>query len=86
MDKKRKTPSKTIESKLIPFQEVDFYRDAFAQWLEKSTAGKEARSAFFALWALDIFSRVNASALDKEVARARRTLQRFLNSTYKPDK
>ena len=69
----------------ITYKEVDFYRDKFAEWLTEK-AGKEARSAFIALWAIEIFSRVNVSAFDKEVARARRTLRRFLKQTYKPDK
>ena len=68
----------------ITYKEVDFYRDKFAEWLTEK-AGKEARSAFFALWAIEIFSRVNVSTFDKEVARARRTLQKFLQLTFKPE-
>jgi len=66
----------------ITYKEVDFYRDKFAEWLTDK-AGKEARSAFFALWAIEIFSRVNVSTFDKEVARARRTLKKFLKVAYK---
>jgi len=68
----------------ITYKEVDFYRDTFAEWLTEK-AGKEARSAFFALWAIEIFSRVNVSTFDKEVARARRTLRKFLQLTFKPE-
>jgi len=68
----------------ITYKEVDFYRDKFAEWLTEK-AGKEARSAFFALWAIEIFSRVNVSTFDKEVARARRTLRKFLQLTFKPE-
>jgi len=67
----------------ITYKEMDFYRDKFAEWLTEK-AGIEARSAFFALWAIEIFSRVNVSAFDKEVARARRTLKKFLQNTFKP--
>ncbi len=81
MDGKRKT-SKTQPE--ISYREVDFYRDKFAEWLT-TKAGNEARAAFFALWAMEIFSRVNVSMLDSEVARVRRTLQKFLRHTYKPD-
>ncbi len=81
MNAKEKTAKKQRE---ITFREVDFYRDRFAEWLTIK-GGKEARGAFFALWALEIFSRVHISIFDKEVERARRTLQRFLNSTYKPE-
>jgi len=85
MTTKRKTKLKTIESQpTITFKELEFYREKFAEWLTEK-GGKEARGAFFALWAIEIFSRVNVSALDKEVARARRTLQKFLNHTYKPE-
>ena len=69
----------------ITYKEVDFYRDKFAEWLT-TNFGKEARGALFALWAIEIFSRVNVSIFDKEVQRARHTLQKFLNHTYKPDK
>jgi hypothetical protein len=82
MNAKRKT-SENIQDQ-ITYKEVDFYRDKFAEWLT-SKAGKEARGAFFALWAIEIFSRVNVSTFDKEVGRARRTLQNFLNTTYKPE-
>ncbi len=81
MNAKRKSTKKQTE---ITFREVDFYRDRFAEWLT-GKGGKEARGAFFALWALDIFSRVNVSTLDKEVARTRSTLKKFLNSTFKSD-
>jgi len=85
MNAKRKTQRKVKEIQTeITFREVDFYRDKFAEWLT-TKAGKEARSAFFALWALGIFSRVNISIFDKEVARARRTLQNFLKNTFKPE-
>ena len=85
MDRKRKTQGKIIQRQpTITYREVDFYRDKFAEWLT-TKVGIEARGAFFALWALEIFSRVNVSTLDKEVARVRRTLQKFLNFTYKPD-
>ena len=69
----------------ITYKEVDFYREKFAEWLT-TLAGKEARGAFFALWAIEIFSRVSISTFDKEVKRARRTLQNFLNFKYDPDK
>jgi len=82
MNAKRKT-SKPQHP--ITYKEVDFYRDKFAEWLT-TNASKEARSAFFALWAIEIFSRVNISIFDKEVSRARNTLQKFLNSIYKIDK
>ena len=86
MNAKRKTQGKTKNKQAeITFKEVDFYRDRFAEWLT-TQAGKEARAAFFALWAIEIFSRVNISAFDREVARARKTLQRFLNAIYKPVK
>ena len=85
MNTKRKTPGKTAaKQEAISYKEVDFYRDKFAEWLT-STAGKEARSAFFALWAIEIFSRLNVSMFDKEVGRARQTLQKFLKHTYKSD-
>ena len=82
MNAKRKTQDK--EQSPITYKEVDFYRDKFAEWLTFN-ASKEARSAFFALWAIEIFSRVNVSTFDKEVARARKTLQKFLQHTYKHD-
>ena len=78
MNAKRKT-TKQAE---ITYKEVDFYRDKFAEWLTEK-AGKEARSAFFALWAIEIFSRLNISMFDKEVERARNTLKKFLGITYK---
>ena len=82
MNAKRKTPGKTAaKQEAISYKEVDFYRDRFAEWLT-ATAGKEARGAFFALWAIEIFSRVNVSTFDKEVARARHTLQKFLKFIY----
>ena len=81
MNTKGKTKQRQTE---ITFKEVDFYREKFAEWLT-TLAGKEARAAFFALWAIEIFSRVNISTFDKEVSRARRTLQKFLKNTYKPD-
>lgn len=81
MNAKRKAQQRQAE---ITFKEVDFYREKFAEWLT-AQAGKEARAAFFALWAIEIFSRVNISTFDKEVARARRTLQKFLHQAYKPD-
>ena len=82
--KTRKTQSKTSKAQPpITYKEVDFYRDKFAEWLT-TNASQEARSAFFALWAIEIFSRVNISIYDKEVARARSSLQKFLNSTFKP--
>ena len=85
MNAKHKTQSKTEKRQPeITYKEVDFYRDKFAEWLT-AKAGKEARSAFFALSAIEIFSRVNVSAFDKEVARARRTLQKFLRTTHLPD-
>jgi hypothetical protein len=85
MNTNRKTTSKTAnKQETITFKEVDFYRDRFAEWLT-AKAGKEARGAFFALWAIEIFSRVNISTFDREVARARRTLQRFLHQIYKPE-
>ena len=80
MNEKRKTTKQTE----ITYKEVDFYRDKFAEWLT-AKAGNEARSAFFALWAIEIFSRLNISMFDKEVARARRTLRNFLQQTYEPD-
>ena len=79
-----KTPKHSPDFVKVTFQEVDSYRDKFAEWLTDK-AGKEARGAFFALWAIEIFSRVNVSTFDKEVARARRTLQKFLRHTYKPE-
>ena len=79
MNAKGKTEKRQAE---ITFKEVDFYREKFAEWLT-AQAGKEARGAFFALWAIEIFSRVNISTFDKEVTRARRTLQRFFNITYR---
>ena len=86
MNTKSKTSKKTKTKQAeITYKEVDFYREKFAEWLTEK-AGKEARSAFFALWAIEIFSRVNISMFDKEVARARRTLQEFTLSTYKPNK
>lgn len=85
MNTKRKTRSKSAgKQPIITFKEVDFYRDRFAEWLT-TQAGKEARGAFFALWAIEIFSRVNINTFDREVARARRTLQKFLQHTYKPE-
>ena len=81
MNAKGKTPKRQAE---ITFKEVDFYREKFAEWLT-AKAGKEARGAFFALWAIEIFSRVNISTFDREVARARRTLQKFIGSAYKVD-
>jgi hypothetical protein len=85
MDRKRKTQVRTTQAQpIITYREVDFYRDKFAEWLT-TKAGIEARGAFFALWAIEIFSRVNVSTLDREVARVRRTLQKFLNHTYEPD-
>lgn len=85
MNTNRKGKRKLIEKQpTISYKEVDFYREKFAEWLT-TKAGKEGRSAFFALWAIEIFSRVNISIFDKEVTRARRTLQRFLHCTYKPD-
>jgi len=85
MSTKGKTQGKTHKPQTtITYKEVDFYRDKFAEWLTEKV-GKEARSAFFALWAIEIFSRVNVSTFDKEVARARRTLQKFLQQDYKPD-
>jgi hypothetical protein len=85
MNTKHKATSKTAgKESTISYKEVDFYRDRFAEWLT-AQAGKEARGAFFALWAIEIFSRVNISTFDREVARARRTLQKFLNATYKPE-
>jgi len=83
MNTKRKTQSN--EQSPITYKEVDFYRNKFAEWLT-ATAGKEARSAFFALWAIEIFSRLNISMFDKEVARARRTLQKFLNVVHASDR
>ena len=81
----RKTEGKTKDKQIeITYKEVDFYREKFAEWLA-TQAGKEARGAFFALWAIEIFSRVNMSTFDKEVSRARRALQKFLHHTYKPD-
>ena len=81
----RKTEGKTKDKQIeITYKEVDFYREKFAEWLA-TQAGKEARGAFFALWAMEIFSRVNVSVFDREVAPARRTLQNFLNFTFKPD-
>jgi len=86
---KRKSQSKTTKTlstitySTITYKEVDFYTQKFAEWLTEK-AGHEARSAFFALWAMEVFSRANVSAVDKEVARARRTLRKFLNVTYKP--
>ena len=68
----------------ITYKEVDFYRYKFAEWLTEK-AGKEARSAFFALWAIEIFSRVNVRTFAKGDARARRTLQKFLQLTFKPE-
>ena len=86
MNANRKTQRRTEKKQTeITYKEVDFYRDKFAEWLTLN-AGKEARSAFFALWAIEIFSRVNVSTFDKEVARARRTLRKFLKQTYKPNK
>lgn len=86
MNANRKNQSKTNQTQpAITYKEVDFYRDKFAEWLT-TNAGKEARSAFFALWAIDIFSRLNVSMFDKEVARARHTLQGFLKSTYYQEK
>ncbi len=83
MSTKRKTKIKTADKQpTITFKEVDFYRDKFAEWLT-TQAGKEARGAFFALWAIEVFSRVNISTFDREVARARRTLQKFLKHTFK---
>lgn len=85
MNADRKTSKKTEKKQAeITYKEVDFYRDKFAEWLTDK-AGKEARSAFFALWAIEIFSRVNITMFDKEVARARRTLKKFLKHTYKPE-
>jgi hypothetical protein len=81
MNTKRKIEKKQPE---ITYKEVDFYRDKFAEWLADKY-GKEAKSAFFALWAIEIFSRFDVSAFDEEVARARQTLQKFLQHTYKPD-
>jgi hypothetical protein len=83
MNAKRKSKNTKLQT-TIPYKEVDFYRDKFAEWLTDK-AGKEARSAFFALWAIEVFSRVNISMFDKEVARARSTLQKFLRHTYKSD-
>jgi hypothetical protein len=85
MNAKQKAQGKTTDKEsTISYKEVDFYRDRFAEWLT-AKAGKEARGAFFALWAIEIFSRVNISTFDREVARARRTLQRFLHQIYKPE-
>jgi len=85
MNAKRKTQSKTSKIQpAITYMEVDFYRDKFAEWLADK-AGKEARSAYYALWAIEIFSRLNVSMFDKEVAHARHTLQKFLQHAYKPD-
>ena len=85
MNAKHKTERKTENKQAeITYKEVDFYRDKFAEWLT-AKVGKEALSAFFALWAIEIFSRLNVSMFDKEVARARRTLQKFLQHTYKPE-
>ena len=86
MNAKRNTKGKTEKAQSeVTYKEVDFYREKFAAWLT-TQAGKEARGAFFALWAIEIFSRLNISMFDKEVTRARRTLQKFLNSKYEPDK
>jgi hypothetical protein len=85
MDTKRKNESKNAKMQsAISYKEVDFYRDKFAEWLTEK-AGKEARSAFFALWAIEIFSRFDVSAFDEEVARARQALRKFLQHSYKPD-
>ena len=85
MNAKRKAQRKTEKKQAeITYKEVDFYRDKFAEWLTDK-AGKEARSAFFALWAIEIFSRLNISMFDREVSRARHTLQKFLQHTYKPE-
>lgn len=86
MNTKRKAQGKT-HSKQVPisYNEVDFYRDRFAEWLITSPDGNEARGAFFALWALEIFSRVNVSAYDNEVARARRTVQKFLKVKFRAE-
>lgn len=86
MDAQRKTQNKNEKKQTeISYKEVDFYRDKFAEWLT-TKVGKEARSAFFALWAIEIFSRVNISMFDKEVSRARHTLQKFLQNNYEQDK
>ena len=85
MNAKRKTQEKAEQKQPeITYKEVDFYRDKFAEWLTEK-ASKEARSAFFALWAIEIFSRLNISMFDREVSRARGTLQKFLQHTYKPE-
>jgi hypothetical protein len=85
MDTKRKNESKNAKMQsAISYKEVDFYRDKFAEWLTEK-AGKEARSAFFALWAIEIFSRFDVSAFDEEVARARQTLQKLLKSIHVPE-
>jgi len=85
MDTKRKSEGNNTEKQSeITYKEVDFYRDKFAEWLTEK-AGNEARSAFFALWVIEIFSRFDVNTFDKEIARARRTLQKFLNASYKPN-
>ena len=85
MNTKRNAQRKTEKQQAeITYKEVDFYRDKFAEW-PTVNASKEARSAFFALWAIEIFSRVRVSTFDKEVARARRTLQKFLGTSSNPD-
>lgn len=85
MNEKRRIQNQNVETQPeITYKEVDFYRDKFAEWLTEN-AGSETRSAFFALWVIEIFSRFNVSAFDEEIARARHTLQKFLQHTYEPE-
>jgi hypothetical protein len=80
-----KTPKHSPDYVQVTFREVDAYRVRFAAWLE-SLAGKQAKAAYYGLQLLELVSRYDVTLQgEREVERARRSLAKLLDYTYKPE-
>lgn len=83
--KTRKTKKTTPTFVPVTFREAYAYSGKFADWLEKH-AGKQAKSAYYGLQLLEVVSRLDVTLQGKtEVERARRSLQKLLDYTYRPE-
>lgn len=83
--KTRKTKQTAPAFVPVSFREVYGYQDKFVEWLERQ-GGKQAKAAFYGLQYLDIASRNGVTEKgQKEVMRARRSLQKFLGYTFTPE-